>query len=333
LGRRKIKERMKIYFLHAGMISFVKKDFDILKAVHQVRAELNYGRAIRNLFKNFHGVRWSDLVFCWFASLNFLPSIAMAKLFGKKIVVVAGGYDVANLPEIDYGNMRRILHRASVRFICRLADKVISVSESNKREAIENAKVDQEKITLIYHGFVPVEESAAMKERMVITAGEVTFCNLKRKGLEDFVRAAEYFPQIPFKVIGRWTDDSYKHLRSISPKNVEVLGFIDDSAYVDILSRAKVYVQASRHEGFGCSVAEAMLYKCIPVVNNVFALPEVVGDAGFLAVPGDIESLKEQIEIALDADESLGDKARKSVLKNFPLSKRREALLNIVAHV
>ena len=46
--------------------------------------------------------------------------------------------------------------------------------------------------------------------------------------------------------------------------------------------RASVYVQASRHEGFGLAVAEAMLAGCVPVVMDVTAMPEVVDGAGVL---------------------------------------------------
>jgi glycosyltransferase involved in cell wall biosynthesis len=324
---------VRIYFLYTGMVSFVKRDLEILKSAHEVRAESNFRKGIRNLWKNLQGIIWSDLVFCWFGSLYFLPSVVMAKLLGRKIIVVAGGYDVAKLPEIDYGNMRGGLKTTLVKFIYELADRIISISESNRREAIENAKIDSSKITMIYHGFNPVQESPASKEGIVVTVGEVEIVNIKRKGLEDFVRVAKYFPDVPFKLIGKWTDDSHMFLQGIAPKNVEIMGFVDDSTFIDILSKAKVYVQASRHEGFGCSVAEAMLHKCIPVINNVFALPEVVGDAGFFAVPGNIESLKEQIERALNEEEAFGNKARKRVLENFPLSKRSEALLNVVANV
>ena len=39
-------------------------------------------------------------------------------------------------------------------------------------------------------------------------------------------------------------------------------------------------MQASLHEGFGLSLAEAMLAGAVPVVTSAGALPEVVGDTG-----------------------------------------------------
>jgi len=45
---------------------------------------------------------------------------------------------------------------------------------------------------------------------------------------------------------------------------------------------SKIYLQLSRHEAFGVSVVEAMKYGCIPIVSNAFALPEVVGNNGYI---------------------------------------------------
>ena len=63
---------------------------------------------------------------------------------------------------------------------------------------------------------------------------------------------------------------------------MEFTGWLSDEELQDLYRRASVYVQASRHEGFGLAVAEAMLAGCVPVVMNVTAMPEVVGDAGVL---------------------------------------------------
>ncbi len=324
---------MKIYFLYTGELSFIRRDLQILSSAHEVRAEFNRGRAIRNLWKNLRGILWSDLVFCWFASIHYLPSAIMARLFRRRFVVVAGGYDVANLPEIAYGNMRPGIRKYLVKLIFSLSDSVIAISNSDYREAIENAKIDPSKLVMIYHGFPWVPKPIVSKERMVITVGEVCWSNLKRKGLEDFIRVGRFFPDVPFKLIGKWSDDSFKYLRDIATTNVEIIGFVDDSTFADILSRAKVYVQASRHEGFGCSVAEAMLYKCIPVVNDVFSLPEVVGDCGFLVSPNNYGDLKAKIERALNEEDNSPNRARKRILEKFPLSNRASALLDVVENV
>jgi hypothetical protein len=69
-------------------------------------------------------------------------------------------------------------------------------------------------------------------------------------------------------------------LRQAASPNVEFLGFVSDEELFSLYARASVYVQASMHEGFGLSVAEAMSAGCIPVVTRAGSLPEVVGDVG-----------------------------------------------------
>jgi glycosyltransferase involved in cell wall biosynthesis len=324
---------MKIYFLHNGLISFVKKDLEILQAEHEVRAELNFGRSLRNLGKNLHGVLWCDQVFCWFASIHFLPSVLLARIFRKKVVIVAGGFDVVSLPEIDYGNMRGGLKTTLVRLLLRHADRVISISKSNQREALENGKVDPDRSVMIYHGFAVPEAPDVEKEPMVVTIGEVTWSNLKRKGLEDFVRLGARFPEVPFKLIGKWSDDAHLHLKEIATPNVEIMGFVDAETFDDIVGRAKVYFQGSFHEGFGCSVAEAMLLKCVPVVSDVYALPEVVGDVGYLAPVGDLEVFHTALDQAFTSGPDSGDAARNRIIATFPLELRKQSLLEAVSSI
>ena len=84
------------------------------------------------------------------------------------------------------------------------------------------------------------------------------------------------------------------------PANVEFTGWLSDEDLRALYRRAAVYVQASRHEGFGLAVAEAMLAGCVPVVVNVTAMPEVVGDAGVLIESQRPEEVADGVRRALE---------------------------------
>ena len=169
------------------------------------------------------------------------------------------------------------------------------------------------------------------KEPLVITVGRIDWECLERKGYEHFVRSAAHLLDVHFVLIGQWRDDAIGYLRQIAPKNVTFTGRISDVELLKWLSRAKVYVQASIHEGFGCSLAEAMLCECVPVVSRETAIPEVVGNCGFYLeelTPEAIASLTRQALVS-----HLGQRARKRIMREFPLEKRREALQTVVEEI
>ena len=82
---------------------------------------------------------------------------------------------------------------------------------------------------------------------------------------------------------------------------MEFTGWLSDEDLEALYARASVYVQASRHEGFGLAVAEAMLAGCVPVVMDVTAMPEVVDGAGVLISSQDPEAVAAGVREALDA--------------------------------
>ena len=90
---------------------------------------------------------------------------------------------------------------------------------------------------------------------------------------------------------------------------------------------ATVYVQASAHEGFGMSLAEAMLAGCVPVVSEKGAIPEVVGSTGVYVGDLSPRSLAEGIKSGLTRSGELGSRARARIVETFPLEIRRDGLL------
>jgi glycosyltransferase involved in cell wall biosynthesis len=276
------------------------------------------------------------VLFCWFASLHSLLPALAGRVLGRPVVMVVGGYDTANRPEIAYGHQRGGLKKYVARAAMTLATRVIANSCYTAGEAVREAGMPAEKVTVVYHGIaLPMNgrrngRDVARQTELVLTVGNVDRPNLHRKGLEPFVRTAALLPHLRFVLVGEWLDSAIDALRAIAPPNVTFTGNLPDAELHDLFGRAAVYVQASAHEGFGMALAEAMAAGCAPVVTRAGALPEVVGEAGVYAASADPAALAAAIEHALAARAPLGEAARARTAKSFPLDRRARGLAAVV---
>jgi glycosyltransferase involved in cell wall biosynthesis len=320
----------RLLFVHNHLTSFVQADLALLRERYDVREWYQRTRQV-NFVALAGAVRENDLVFGWFASWHTLSPVWFARLLKRPSVLVVGGYDTANLPEIGYGSQRGGLRRLVAGTAMRQAGTLITNSCFTRNEVIENVGIEPAHVTVIYHGLEAADDPASeTKEDLAVTVGSVDQANLKRKGLEPFVRSAACLPQLSFVLIGNWRDHSINYLRSIAPSNVRFAGRVTDRQLHDYLARARVYVQASLHEGFGLSVAEAMLARCVPVVTRAGALPEVVGEAGVYVESAEPEALANGIREAFKLDAKWGERARARVMREFPLSRRRKGLFSVI---
>jgi len=275
----------------------LRNHFDV-RLVNFVLDRRNLKDTLATSFKMVLGVLWTDLTFSWFADIHAASAVFLSKTFRKKSIVIAGGYDVANEPSINYGVMRFPKSKSAriAKFALKYTDKVLAVSEFNKSEALRY--VNHKKVELVYNAvdcdkFKPQGEK---NKDLVITVGGVTMQTLKKKGLEVFVNTARYLPDIKFILIGQAYDTAIEHLKAIAPPNVEFRGYIPHQELPKWYQKAKVYCQLSYRESFGLSLAEAMACGCVPVVTSNAALPEVVGDTGFYAPYGDEKATAEAIK-------------------------------------
>jgi glycosyltransferase involved in cell wall biosynthesis len=324
----------RILFIHNKLTRFVQADRDLLAERHAVTERCETGPLRLRPLEVRRAVREHDLVFAWFASWHSLLPVLMARRAGKPSVLVVGGYDTANLPEAGYGSQRGGVRKVLSRAVMGAATRLLANSESAKREAVDNAAVDPGRVSVIYHGVDPAPEGpGGGRERIVLTVGNVWRENFLRKGLLPFVRAAAFLPDVRFVHIGRWCDDGIDELRRLAPPNVEFLGHVDDGELFRWYARASVYVQASLHEGFGMSVAEAMSAGCVPVATRAGALPEVVGPAGFYAESAEPGDVANAVRLALARADELRAAARARVLAEFPMRRRRAALHEVVVVV
>jgi len=320
----------RILFVHSRKASFVAIDREILAERYEIEDLYQPGR-LANPIAVIGGVARADLVFGWFASWHTFFPITLAWLARKPTVLIVGGFDTANMPDIGYGHQRGGLRRWASRWIMRRARRLITNSDYSLSEIERNTPIPRARVTVVHHGVPdPFGQTPAAKQRQALTVGAIDSTTLVQKGQLSFVRAAAELPDVRFVFAGQWLDDAIDVLRAAAPENVEFTNWLSDEELHARYRRAAVYVQASRHEGFGLAVAEAMLAGCIPVVMNVTAMPEVVGDAGVLIEsqrPADVAAgVRRALELGPDA----GRRPRERILTSFPMERRREGILRVV---
>jgi glycosyltransferase involved in cell wall biosynthesis len=77
----------------------------------------------------------------------------------------------------------------------------------------------------------------------------------------------------------------------LTDKDVVVTGRVSDEELSALYSRATALVSPSFYEGFGLPALEAMQFGTPVVASDRSSLPEVVGDAGLLFNPWDVEDI------------------------------------------
>jgi glycosyltransferase involved in cell wall biosynthesis len=320
--------QMNIVFVYRHLSSFVYGDLQALSDkfnVFPVRVSKTLISGIVNLTRF---TPKCDLVFVWFAGFQAVLATIFARLAGKKLIVVAGGYEVAYVPEFKYGAYFSWYRALMATFAFKNADVIIAVSESTKRELYQRL-VPKGNVVTIYNGidtnlFKPDDIS---KENTVLTVAMINKDNIKIKGLDMFVKTAAHLQDADFILVGDH-DNSIVSLTEQAPKSFRNVEYSRHAA-IDYYQKAKVYAQLSFHESFGVSVVEAMSCGCVPVVTTRGGLPEVVGDCGFYVPYGDVEAAAEAIEKAL-SDTNLGKRARRRAVDMFSKEIHNKKLLELV---
>jgi glycosyltransferase involved in cell wall biosynthesis len=308
-------------------LEHLRNDFDVeLLSVHPFDywhlTALGHASVWRSVWR-------CDAIFAWFGSSA--PIVMMGAALGKPSVVIAGGSDVAYVPEIGYGldpRQKVTYHLYTQGF--RLAREVLLFSEASRRDFLRLPGVSAERSRTLYLGIDSDHfRPAGTKRRQVLTVSYISSSALLRKGLLSFVEAARLTPEIPYRIAGMVIDESArKKLEAAAPPNVEILGYLDDAQLLAEFQAASVYVQLSHHEGFGASLAEAMACGCIPVATERGSIPEVVGDTGYYVPVDDPVAASAAIGAALARSANSGaEAARRRIVEKFQPEQRRRALI------
>lgn len=317
---------MRISFISYYYATFVKQDCEILSRFFDVE-RIDY-RTPKDMLNMARSIYDSNIIYSWFAAGHSFIAVILAKVMKKRSIVVAGGYDVAYEPEINYGQYTLAWHKKLYTdFVLKYADVILAVSQFSAKEA--KARSSPRKLEVVYLGVDSDRfKSKGEKEDLVMTVASGSSNVIKLKGLGTFVNVAKCFPKIRFLIIGLSERDMDKLRSQSDSQNLELCGRATQEELIGYYQSAKVYCQLSYRESFGASLAEAMACGCVPIVTDHGALPEVVGDTGFYVPYGDEKATAEGIKSALKSNK--GALARKRIEENFSMRKRERALLEVI---
>lgn len=330
-----VDKRTRMLFVHPTMSAFIQADLDILNRNFEVRVvdlggvRKNLGGVLRSVWRLARGTLWADITYAWFAERHAKWVVRFSRLLGRPSVVVVGGYEVAKVPEIGHGSLLDPKKAKMVRYILERADRILTVDESLKADAVKNLGVDGSNIQTIHTGHDSEKfKPSGAKERMALTVGFVDKVTVKRKGLDVFVQAAGYLPDVKFVLVGSSPDDTLDSLKAKASSNVEFTGFVPHDKLASYYMRAKVYCQLSLYEGLPNALCEAMLCECVPVGTRISGIPTAIGDTGFYVPAGDAKAAADAIRKALISDK--GKEARKRIVEQFSVEKREKELLAVI---
>ncbi len=244
----------------------------------------------------------------WFMPhLNFIAK----KPATKSILTV---HDLSFLRYPEFFSMRKnIWHRAiNAKALVNGFDKVVAVSEQTKRDLIDLTGVASEKISVIY-GAASAEFKVLAKDDRALQSTKQKF-NLParfilslgtiepRKNLLALIKAYESMraqnpdlADVQLIIAGGsgWNSAAIYKAIATSPyrQDIKLLGYVDRSDKVALYNLASVLAFPSLYEGFGIPPLEAMACGCPVVASWGTSLAEVIGEAGLLIDPYDINDL------------------------------------------
>jgi glycosyltransferase involved in cell wall biosynthesis len=199
-----------------------------------------------------------------------------------------------------YNNKKVLLERAS---------RVITISESTKKDIVEIFGVDARKIEVIYLGS-SFDISFANNDRL-IDAPYILFVGNRSmyKNFTFFLEAiapvlADNNELLLVCAGGRpFTEEEITQIKELNLLEQVIYKNVDDRILANLYRYAVAFAFPSLYEGFGIPVLEALACGCPCLLSNNSSLPEVAGDAALYFDPSDADSIAASLNKMLGSQE------------------------------
>jgi len=238
------------------------------------------------------------------------------------IVVSIHDLSFEHLPQTFKWRSRKQL-RITVRRSAREAAQVIALSDYARNDIIASYHVSPENVSVIPLAapahFRPVKDEGELQRvrqtygiegDYILSVGAIQ----PRKNLSRLVAAYSRLrrarPEVKLPqlvLVGKcaWLfDETLRTIKELEVSSSVILtGYVPEADLPTLYSGALCFVYPSYFEGFGLPPLEAMKCGAPVIVGNKTSLPEVVGDAGMLVDPFEVDEIASAIQnVITDSD-------------------------------
>lgn len=243
-----------------------------------------------------------DLVHLNSSKAGFLGSLA-GKLAGVKVVFTAHGFFYFERSPW----LIKIIYTFLERFASLYRNLIITVSEEDRKQALNHHLISPSKIQTIYNGIPKTKFLSKPEARKILGLSDQVLLlgNIAqlydRKDIVTLIKAVDLIPEnlkekTNAVVIGEGPDrKQFEQL--INEKQLNHLfflpGYKPDAG--SLLKALDIFVLSSRREGFPYVILEAMQAGLPIIATDVGGVKEALGEAGILVPPEDPAKLAEAI--------------------------------------
>lgn len=231
----------------------------------------------------------------------------------------------------------RLYHKAwwPQRFLLSGSDAVVAVSETTQG-LIQHNKLTTKPVYVVHNAADEIQDDAAIPSGSERTKSLIYMGSfMPYKNVETLVRATELLPEYTLHLLSKISEKDRSRLTQLAPQaRIHFHNGISDEDYFDLLSHATALVSASKDEGFGIPLVEAMNLGTPVVISDIPIFHEIGGEAALFASPDSPESFAEAIRL-LDNPELWNERSEASRVQSLKFSWTASAqqLFNVLVKV
>jgi glycosyltransferase involved in cell wall biosynthesis len=247
---------------------------------------------------------------------------------------------------------RRLINRPLARVAAQLADAVVTVSQSARRDLLAFYRIPETRVSVSHEaagpGFTVISDGMkrarirlryALPERFVLYVGAIeprknllrlvdAFAAARRQGLaHELVCVGPY---------GWSSRGLYDHVDRLGLRRlIHFTGYVPAEDLPVIYNLAEIFVFPSIYEGFGLPVVEAMACGTAVVTSSTSSLDEIAAQAALTVDPYEVEALTAAIVTVGKDDDLRRELSRRGLVRarEFSWSRAAKEMLALYGRV